>query len=55
MLSRIICSYTFTTGQVFGCDMRKWPKNCMFLLISYGCKVEQPDILQHNGMTNSEM
>ena len=28
--------------------------NCMFLLCSYKCKIEQPDTIQHNGMTNSE-
>ena len=28
--------------------------NCMFLLGSYRCKIEQPDTIQHNGMTNSE-
>ena len=26
----------------------------MHLYIPYRCKVEQPDVLQHNGMINSE-
>ena len=32
-------------------------KNCINIYIysPYRCKVEQPDALQHNGMTNSEM
>ena len=29
-------------------------KNCMYLYIPYRCKIEQPDALQHNGMTNSD-
>ena len=29
-------------------------KNCMYLYIPYRCKAEQPDGLQHNGMTHSE-
>ena len=27
-------------------------KNCMYIFL---CKVRQPDSLQHDGMTNSEM
>ena len=53
MQSRIICSVEIHNWCKW-LDYGEVAMNCMFDCIPHSCKIEQPDTLQRNGMTNSK-